>query len=269
MKKESDKAAYFRWNVDPTWHHFCSIYQEAYFTTKAPHEFATYHHLRGCLYFAVGAIESFLNKEMRTSLKAKGATEEEIYKEIRNAGLGKKIKEWPQALASKEVKIPAEVIESLLEICDFRNEITHPKHVDHGIYKELDQLNVGYLTDLIATYIVVVHEALGKPYPYWTLGWNFIGMNTMTQPALLNVMNGFIPSLRTMGYNVPSGAAEEMEQWQKRFMTTLEGYKTVKEGLDKYSADIEPFVEFFPMKPRLTRRWWDEEYLKTQFPSKT
>jgi hypothetical protein len=84
-----------------------------------------------------------------------------------------------------------------------RNEITHPKRRDHSIYVELDQADPDGLVDAIARAIVTLCEARGVPFPYWVLGWNYVGLNNNpAHPLQSNNLNGFVWSFRGMGYDV-------------------------------------------------------------------
>jgi hypothetical protein len=247
-----------RWNVNPTWHHFCSMYQEAALSKEALTEFARYHHMRGCFYFAIGAIESFLNESIRIFLGKKEEAEAVIFKNIRHTPLRAKIREWPSELSLNQHKIPEDIITELVAVCDLRDEISHPKHSSHAIYKELDEANADYLTNLVASYVASVHEGMQAPFPYWILGWNYVGLNRDMRHAMLsNNLNGFVYSLIAMKFRLfgnPLGGS--LEGWEKHFMTSLDGYKQLKAGLDRYSSNIEPTWENLPDKPRLTNSWW-------------
>lgn len=252
-----------RWNVNPTWHHLSSMYQSAATVKALENEFQKYHHLRGCFYFAVGAVESFLNERMRLQLKKECKSEEDIYKRIRNTGLRKKINSWGDELfQNKTHKIPDDILAELTEACDIRNEISHPKHRNHAIYSELDEVNPDFITDLVSQFIASFHEGMQTPFQYWILGWNYVGMGgDMTQPIISNNMNGFVYSYRGMGF---AKELRNLERVEREFMITLEGYRKLKSDLDGYAYDIEPEWEEFRMKPRLTRRWWDLEFLESQ-----
>jgi hypothetical protein len=70
-------------------------------------------------------------------------------------------------------------------------------------------------------------------------------------------MNGFVWSLRAMGYDVRVNDPS----WERKHMTSMPGYEELKGALDRYPDDIEPYWDKFPEKPRLTRRWWDHEFI--------
>lgn len=256
---------HWRWNVNPTWHHFSSMCQEAYYVRHAPNEFMKYHHLRSCLYFAIGSFESFLNERMREKLEKEGMPEKKIYNKLRweNGGLRAKRTKWPSAICGKEITFPENFEDIFTYYNELRGEVTHPKRKDHSIYKELDNANVDTLIDTISKAFVTIYSGLGEPFPYWLLGWNYVGLNgDLSHPVLRNNQNGFLFSLQWMGYDVPAGDHYRAIAWEKRFMTTIEGYLKLKSWLELYQDDIEPYVERFPYRPRLTSKWWDAEYIK-------
>jgi len=223
----------------------------------ANNDFIRYHHLRSCIYFAVGTIESLMNQEMHYHLTQQGEIEENIQGQLRKP-IMKKIKDWPAIMYGRPVALPAEIVTVFDEFREIRNEITHPKLRDHAIYYVLDQSNISRLVDTVATALVTIYEAKSKPFPYWVLGWNYVGMNgNPAFPMELNNLNGFVHSLKAMGY---SGIGHDLS-YEQRCMSTVEHYRYLRDQLANYPEDIEPYWPRFPHKPRLTRRWWDHEFI--------
>tara|TARA_B100000315_G_scaffold105833_1_gene97067 strand:- start:506 stop:1246 length:741 start_codon:yes stop_codon:yes gene_type:complete len=246
------------------------MYQEAYCADHAPHEFARYHHLHGCLFFAVGSIEAFLNEQMRKALEDKGLHEDEIFKKLRKRPLPGKIEDWPKELCGKPAPVSEEIREVLYASRILRGEITHPKRRDHSIYRELDELHTTPIITAVSEYMVSIYEGAGEAFPYWIFGWNYVGMNNdPTYPALLP-RGQFQYSLQMMGYDVPAADYYRSQEWEKVNMSSVEGYRVLKSALDQTAtADIEPVWRALPQRPRLTRRWWDREFLmqETSTPS--
>lgn len=146
---------------------------------------------------------------------------------------------------------------------DMRNEITHPKNWDHSIYAELDACNPESLVEAVARGIVMLHEAKSMPFPYWLLGWNYVGMNgNSAHPFEGNNGNGFVHSFRGIFEVSP-----RCFDFERDFMTSIRGYEDLKKALDGYPHDIEPFWSNFPLRPRLCRRWWDHAFIRANTPT--
>ncbi|MGE4558181.1 MAG: hypothetical protein AB7D07_15360 [Desulfovibrionaceae bacterium] len=258
----------WRWNVDPVWHHHSSMIQEAVLSTEAVDDFTKYHHLRGCFYFGIGALEAFLNKQMRSKLMQDGLPEEKIFKKLRQTTFKTKRECWPSAICEKEVQFPNEYSDIISSFNALRGEITHPKAKDHGIYKDLDEVNPKNLVESISCSIVYVYQELTCSFPYWLLGWNYVGMNgDIAYPSLSNNLNGFIWSLAHMGFGVPTGD-DRAVQWEKENMTSVSGYNILRDKLDAYPEEMEPFRIVCGPTPRLTKRWWDRKYILERTPEK-
>lgn len=216
------------------------------------------HAVRSCTYFAVASIEALLNQQMRRHLEGEGVPESEIFKRLRRTTLNRKREEWPTEICGKSVSFGVEVSEIFETYKTLRDEITHPKRRDHSIYVELEQADPLQLADAVSRAIVRLREGQGAPFPYWVLGWNYVGLNAdPAHPFQSNNMNGFVWSLRNMGYNVNVGDVN----WDKHNMVSIAHYEALKSALGKYHSDIEPYNPIFPQKPRLTRRWWDREFI--------
>lgn len=250
----------WRWNADLAWHYHCSMFYESAMAQEANNDFMRYHHVRSGIYFAVSALEAFLNGHMRRDLEAKGVPEEEIFKKLRHTKIDEKRKKWPSEICGREIAFPDGVGQIFEAYKDIRNETTHPKRRDHSIYPQLEGANPNKLAEAVSVAMVTVYEGLSDPFPYWVLGWNYVGMNNNpAHPNQGNNMNGFFWSLIEMGFQVSS---DEIA-WDKLNMVTLQDYHALKDTLDKYPHEIEPYRADLPMRPRLTRRWWDHEFIYT------
>lgn len=213
---------HYRWNVNPAWEHFSSLVREAAEVKTARSDFHRYHHLRSALYFAIGSIEAFLNQRMREKMKQDGVSEQHILTTLKGTRFQKKAREWPSQLVGKQVALPTQLLELLVEYNSLRGEVTHAKAEDHSIYLELDRLALfpEALQTATAEYFVRVLVAMGRPYWYWLHGCNFIGMNGSVHWPTLSNNQQFMMALRHIGFNVPHILADEMDAWERHFMTS-------------------------------------------------
>lgn len=259
---------HWRWNSNITWHYFSSMYHETHCALNANNDFMKYHHRRSALYYAVGTIESYLNSERRKFLENAGTEESQIQKQLKDTRLPDKRKKWPEEMYGSNFNLDDSIVQIFEKYAKDRNEITHPKNRDHSIYAELDNMDDIALRDSVAKSLVSLHAAKNTPFPYWVLGWNFVGMNNNpAYPFEGNVHNGFLHSLQAMGYRVPASDYGSAKTWVEANMTTLAGFENLKKVLDAYPHDIEPCSEWLPMKPRLCRRWWDHQFILSTVPS--
>lgn len=263
-------SEHWRWNSNITWHYFSSMYYETHCAANANNDFTKYHHRRSALYYAVGTIESYLNSERRKFLEAANTDENKIQKELKDTRLPEKRKKWPEEMYGANFHLDDSITQIFEKYSKDRNEITHPKNRDHSIYAELDNMDDIALRESVAKSLVSLHSAKNTPFPYWALGWNYVGMNgNPAYPFEGNIHNGFLPSLQAMGYRVPSADYGSANVWVETNMTSLVGYDNLKKILDNYPNDIEPYWDRFPMKPRLCRRWWDHQFINSTIPSKS
>ncbi len=253
----------WRWNVDSVWHSFCSMQYEACQAKAANNEFMRYHHVRSCILHAVNVVEALLNKEMRRHMESAKISEREIQKRLRSTSLDVKRDTWPSEICGRTVTFRPEVVEIFKAYRDIRDELTHPKRRDHSIYVELDRAQPDALVDAIARAIVTICEGRGVPFPYWVLGWNYVGLdNNMAHPCLGNNMNGFYWSLRGLGFVIAKDVQDAGGVvWDQKYMGDMAAYNRLKEGLASYPEDIEPYCTALPLRPRMTRRWWDHEFI--------
>ncbi len=253
---------HWRWFASPLWHHASAMYQESHLSSFALHEFGRYHHLRACIYFCTAALEAFWNEKMRAHLEKSGKTDEEIWSVLRKGRILDKIEKWPEIIGAEIVSLPPYIMGHINYMLDVRNEITHPKNKDHSIYKDLDTINPFWCVKSAAEYMVVVHESLKEPYPYWLLGWNMVGLNHECQAFPPNAQT-FLWSLKFMGFkNIPAGDYYQVKNWEQEHLMTLKAFQKLWKYLDVNAPDIEPRDPNFPQKPRLTRRWWDVQLIK-------
>ena len=230
--------------------------QEAYLAGKATNTFDRYHHASACLYFGVGAIEAFLNKKIRERF-AGAKSEEDLLKMLRVTALMKKVNEWPSVLCGVQISVPSELVAALDDFRLLRGEVTHQKRRDHSLFSDLDVTKPQVLVDAVSRYQIVILEHLKQTFPYWLLGWNYVGLNNDPEaPCLLNNQQ-FRYSLCALGEKVPATDYDAATEWECTHMTSWSGFLQLKATLDGKSVDIEPLNSRLPMKPRLTRIWWD------------
>ena len=255
-------GGHWRWNSDIAWHYFSSMQYEAHCAKNADNDFMKYHHLRSCIYFGIGTLEAFLNKQIRLYFENDGGTENDIAKAMFHS-TDDKLKKWVKRIYGAGFSFEKSLISVFACFKDMRNEITHPKNRDHSIYAELDACNPESLVEAVARGIVMLHEAKSTPFPYWLLGWNYVGMNgNSAHPFEGNNGNGFVHSFRGMFEVSP-----RCFDFERDFMTSIRGYEDLKKALDGYPHDIEPFWSNFPLRPRLCRRWWDHAFIRANTPT--
>ena len=185
-KENINSESVWRWNVDDVWQSYSSMYQEMFLAGEAPNDITRYHHLTACLLFGGCAVESFLNANMRAFLTQKEEIEKKILNKLRYTPLRKKMEKWPSDICS--VPIEAMDIEAISVFLDLRNEVTHRKRKDHSLYKELDEATPENFVEAVQGAFVAVYSGLDNSFPYWLLGWNFVGMSgDETHPCLISV----------------------------------------------------------------------------------
>ena len=264
---------YWTWNVDPAWEAFSSLVESVFLAERAPHEYDRTRHRKAALLHGSIAIEAFTNQQMRKHLEAAGLSEPEILKRLRKPSLAEKLRKWPEEIFGK----PAELAEdSLLDLIEdhheLRHGIVHPKERDHSMYGKLEAVKLVSFLDSVALTLVCVLEAGLRQYPYWLLGWNFVGFNHDPAQPFLNNSAQFVHALARMGYVSRRNAfvADESESWQRRFLVGPESFRRLQAALRTYPHDIEPWFELVPglgSPPRFTRRWWDREFILSTIPS--
>lgn len=246
------------WNVNAVWENFSSLCQELDYAQSAKNEFFKYHYTKTSLFFAVGTIESFLNQTMRQHMTSAFEAEEKIFNRMK-APLGKKLEKWPLELCGTSISLTNELKEILEDYKDVRNEVTHPKNKDHSIYKRIDEMDTKSLKTLIAEYIISILEARNEPFPYWLLGWNFIGLNGDFNYPCLQDNYQFLWSLRSMGFDIPVGDCAKMDDWIKQNMSTIDGFREALKVMNTIACESKSVN--FPSKPRLCKKWWDEQHI--------
>lgn len=212
------------------------------------------------MYFGIGAIEAFLNERMRRKMKFEKAEEDYIYKRLRSTRFSIKLTIWPSELSGHKVVIPKDMMELINVYGDLRGEVTHPKRKDHSIYKDLEGVNITKMPTVVAEYIISTLNECGETFPYWLLGWNYIGMGRDEGiPALINNQQ-FIYSMAAFGFRVPVPIADGMRRWEQENMSTVDGFRALYKALNSLQH-CEFKIARFPHKPRLCRKWWDEIHI--------
>lgn len=251
----------WRWNVDDVWQTFSSTYQEMAFALAANNSVASYHHLSASLLFGGCVVESFLNKQLRMRLEAEGVDEKKIFRRLRHTSLHEKMEKWPDEL--HQVTLPSEDIETIGQFLDLRNEVTHRKRRDHSLYTELDEADPAIFVKSVQRVLVVVYEGADRCFPYWLLGWNYVGMNgDEAHPALINNQQ-FKYSLNAMGFRVPAADYYAATEWEEKNMRGLKAFERLRDHIYSRAPDIEPRSPVFNQAPRLCKRWWDEALIRS------
>jgi hypothetical protein len=249
----------WRWNVDDVWQSFSSMFQEMSFANQATNDITRYHHLSACLLFGGCAVESFTNASMRKYLKASEVSENKILKRLRYTALREKIELWPAEACG--ITLEKHDVDVLLDFLDLRNEVTHRKRLDHSLYKELDETTPAQFVAAVQKAFVLLYQGQRVSFPYWLLGWNFVGMNgDDTHPCLINNQQ-FQHALNHMGFRVPAYEYGAANAWQEQNMKGMDAFLRLKESYYAKAPDIEPKSEQFPMAPRLCKRWWDKQLI--------
>ncbi len=203
-------------------------------------------------------MEAALNAAMREHMK--GEAEDAIIERLRKVSFHKKVSVWPSEIADSEFSFEPDFWRFFEQHKQVRDEITHPKQRDHSVYRDLDQADPTAIEKAIARALVSLRVAQGKPWPYWLLSWNYVGMNAdPTFPTESNNMNGFYYSLPALGIRWNSTNQMAFEQ---QGMSSLRNFDELDTFMQKLSVDIEPINSHFPDRPRLTRRWWDTVFLR-------
>lgn len=252
----------WRWNVDDIWQSYSSMYQEMQAAGDAINDIARYHHVTACLLFGGCAIEAFLNTQLRRSLEKGETPEKKIFQRLRYTALREKLEGWPMEIAG--IAVADKDTQTILEFLDLRNEATHRKRRDHSLYKELDEADPERFLEALQRAFVVIYEALGTSFPYWILGWNFVGMNNdETHPCLTN--NGqFKHALRHMGFDVPAWDYDAAKAWEESNMTGLDAFYHLKNEFYDLAPAMQPRSQIAPTAPRLCKRWWDYELVRSE-----
>lgn len=250
----------WRWNVDDVWQSYSSMFQEACLTRHSKNDIERYHHLSASLLFGGCSLEAFFNAKMRAYCKFQDTEEHEILKRLRYTVLREKLEKWPLEFCG--TAIPSEDIDCITGFLDLRNEVTHRKRKDHSLYKELDSANVDIFVRALQRVMVTVYSGLGEAFPYWLLGWNYVGMNfDETYPCLMSNQQ-FRFSLKRFGFDIPASDYDAAKQWERVNMMTLSGFVSLQTTVYSRCADIEPRSVHSPGIPRLCKRWWDRKFIQ-------
>src|SRR4051812_16041800 len=113
-------SGHYRWNVNPTWEHYCGMVREVNEAIDAKSTVHRQHHMRAALYFGIGSIEAFLNEQMRGKLQGENVPEESIFATLRKTAWTQKLKDWPKELTASNDAIPAALLASVRELSDLR-----------------------------------------------------------------------------------------------------------------------------------------------------
>jgi hypothetical protein len=265
---------HWRWNVNHAWENFSCMVEEAFHAGFSANTFERMKRMRSVLEFADVCLESFMNELMRGSMIEAGQSEKAIKDKLKSTGLPQKLNTWPSKLCAKP-QVVADTISKTVPILEqqrkLRNRLTHPTEKDHSVYLQLEQTRASDVVDSVGITLVSICEAKPCVYPYWLLGWNFVGFNHDAAQPYLSDSSQFVHALARMGFLPIANAflADESENWQRSHMTNRAGFLRLKAELDALSYDIEPWFESIPglgAPPRLCRRWWDRNLVLSTIP---
>ncbi len=249
------------WIVAPVWQNYSSMYREAITAKEATTGMERSHHLTSSLYFAISALEAFLNQKMRKHL-SKTHDEKQIYDRLRRGKITDKLKKWPDELLGKPLDLRPDTMGMISLFNDVRGDLTHPKTTGHQTYRTLEQVDPDSVIDVVAEYIAQYHHARGDQFHYWLWGWNYINPTQNQHEIMIINEQQFVHSMRALGFNVDSMSPSASEAFQKRFMSGYAGWRELADGL--YELDrCEPKFVAFPYQPKLCRHWWTKEHHRT------
>jgi hypothetical protein len=253
------------WSINPTWQSFSSLVREAETVMEARTALERFHHLTAALYFAVAALEAFLNAKGRAHLAA-SHTEEEIRKALRvgtlpgekkGRGFLEKLWEWPEAFTGTAISVQPKTQDKIELFNDIRGNLTHAKTSGHDVYRALGSIDPLVVVEAAAEYIAQCHLAEGSRFPYWLWGWNYLNPKPDTYAIELLGVQEFVTSMMNIGYRVTAGNLADSAGWQQHYMSDYAGYGQVAQVLRSLSY-CEPKDNRFPFRPTLCRRWWDQ-----------
>ena len=237
------------------------MYREAITAKESKTGMELSHHLTSSLYFAISALEAFLNQKMRKHL-SKTHNEKQIYDCLRRGKITDKLRKWPDEILGKPLVLRPKTMDMISFFNDVRGDLTHPKTAGIRTYRTLEQVDPDDVIDVVAEYIAQYHQARGDQFHYWLWGWNYLSPAQDTHEIMIINDQQFVHSMRALGYNVNSTMPYASEAFQQRFMSNYSGWRELADEL--YALDrCEPkFIEF-PYQPKLCRHWWTKEHHRT------
>lgn len=264
---------HYRWNVDPVWENLSSVFEEAYRAREAPNNFMRYKHIRSMLSFASTGLEAFFNRLIRNKMGDRGESNSSISDAI-NMSLRKKINDWFIEEYQSPVNLESgtyELYGLFEEYHKLRHGLIHPKDIDHSIYLDLDQMEPERVVRVVQETLLRAHEIMQQTFPYWLVGWNFVGFNRDPAHPFLSNVAQFLHSLARMKLIDSADAWDynRANNWEQKWMCDQEGFHRLSNLLGTYPEEIEPWIEFIPglgSPPRLCHRWWDREYIISTIP---
>jgi hypothetical protein len=265
---------HYRWNVDPVWENLSSVFEESHHARQAPNDYMRYKHIRSLLSFASTGLEAFFNKLIRKRMGERGESKEKISDSLKKMSLRYKVNNWFSDEYQSVINIESDAYNLYILFEDYhklRHGLTHPKDIDHSIYLDLDRIDAESVVRSVQMTLLRVHEIIQRPYPYWLLGWNFVGFNRDPAHPFLSNVAQFRHSLARMELINPADAwdYDRANEWEQRWMSDQEGFQRLSNLLGTYHEAIEPWIEFIPglgSPPRLCRKWWDREYIISTTP---
>jgi hypothetical protein len=249
----------WRWNVNDVWFTYSSMCREIFFAKNASNTVDRYHHLTASFLFGGCSLECFLNENFRAYSKNISTPEDVMMKAQEGPSLRKKLTTWPEQICG--VKLDEKNVETVLGFWNFRHDLVHRKRDDHSLYKELDDISPDVFLASLQNVFTEFYAGLNRPFPYWLLGWNFVGLNNDPAHPCLSSNQQFRYSLRNMGFNVPAADIAQAEVWENNNMKGVEAFRKMQSDYYAKSPEIEKKTGIFRNAPRLCKRWWDREFI--------
>jgi hypothetical protein len=255
------------WSINPAWQNFSSMVREAIAAREARTGMERSHHLTAALYFGVASLEAFINERTRTFLSGQ-RSEQEIVDVLRYGRLRErkkadtlldKLTAWPEIIAGRSVDLREGSAELIDRFNRTRGDLTHIKTNGEDLYRLLETTDPDTVVDVVAEYVAQYHQASGSQFPYWLWGWNYLNPRSQSYEIMLLNEQQFVHSMRALGSSVAASLSTASMEWQQKFMSDYNGYRSVAAvliGLDY----CEPKHSRFPFQPKLCRRWWASDH---------
>lgn len=154
-----------------------------------------------------------------------------------------------------------------------RNELIHPKRIDHVTPNELDALDIAAKVQLLNSFSILAYQSVDLEFPYWLTGWNYVNSmmtDSVSQGIVLIDNQEFKARLSMMlGYHDPRHAGQALEI-VKNYMVGQARYNAICAHLDSLGFETQPIPsnpEFpddtgFDLMPLLTKVWWDRDKMR-------
>jgi hypothetical protein len=242
----------FEFNRFAPWELFCSAYRSGREAENAKSPIERLHFNRSMLLFAFAAMEALINYTVQ---RLAAADDEDKASFIRHKKFGDKLVYIEDKIGQQIVRTEFDSL--MKEYAFLRNEVVHHKRTDQQPQFHVQHVQPQKFLRLLQLFFVRCFVATHDEFPYWITGWNYTGFNGNFRDLFLsNNDNGFGYSLGRLGFSFRPLCGPGSMGFAAGHMSTLEHFDEVHAFLEAYSADVEPKMPGFPLKPRIIRRWW-------------